>query len=441
MPHKLSILSTTISNSRFSLLRLSGNCNQKGCNPTGVRCSITQNQFTTIRIQQILTAAAFPAVPAPGQSRLTAAFVYKNKPIFKDLLKSADYQQWVNYAGRVSDPKTVTNPTGGWLTYDSLKANIMVGWGSQAGSLSKQKLEDHVEMEIESVRELEFGESEKLMGGGGGAKGGGGCTKELAEGATTEEQEATRLLGGGGALCPPPPSPFMPEILVTYYYTFMPLNLGFSGRGTARDSFNNAINNWRPFSAASDPKFGYEAIFLKKLRAPTVSNTPVGQVVGLTTKALSVSDAAFANGYPTQEPSGLPAGASSGLANASAMPFYAYIFVVLFLLLALGIVYFFCHKKAKIMEAKLDETFFTGKKNDEELLKAQAQQQEATLAKFEQQMVGVGPPPPGMSPHMSMARKSFSGDSMGYPPPPHMSQHPSPGGRRLSQGPPPPGHH
>jgi hypothetical protein len=76
------------------------------------------------------------------------------------------------------------------------------------------------------------------------------------------------------------------------------------------------------------------------------------------------------------------------------MPFYAYIFVVLFLLLALGVVYFFCHKKSKILEAKLDDTFFTGKKQDEDLLKAQAKQQEATLARFEQQLMSGGPPPP-----------------------------------------------
>lgn len=400
-----------------------------------MRCSLTQTQYATIRIQQILTATAFPPVPATGQERLTAAFVYANKNTFKGLLKAADYQQWVNYGGRVDDAKVVTDPLRQWLSYDSLKANIFVGWGGQAGSMSMRMLEENVEMEIESVRELEHGESERLLGGGGGKKA--GCM-HLAEGATqAEQEEAARKLGGGAALCPPPPSPFMPEILVTYYYSFMPLNLGFSGRGTARDSFNNAINNWRPFSFVQDPKWSYEAMFMKKKLDPTVANTPVGQVVGLTTKALSVSDAAFANGYPTEAPTGLPPGASSGLKNSTGMPFYAYIFVVLFLLLALGIVYFFCHKKAKIMEAKLDETFFTGKKGDEELLKQQAQQQELNMAKFEQNMiVGGGPPPPGMSPHLSMARKSFSGDGMAYPPPPHMG---SPGTRRVSQGPSP--HH
>lgn len=396
-----------------------------------MRCSLTQTQFATIRIQQILTAQAFPAVPAPGQERLTAAFVYANKVTVKNLLKTTDYQQWVNYGGRVTDTKIVTDPLRQWLSYDTLKTNIFLGWGGQSGSMSMRMLFENVDMEIESVRELEYGESERLLGGGGGKKSG-GCA-HLAEGATqAEQEEAARQLGGGAALCPPPPSPFMPEILVTYYYSFIPLNLGFSSRGTARDSFNNAVNNWRPFFNVQDPKWSYEAIFLKKKAEPTVANTPVGQVVGLTTKGLSVSDAAFANGYPTEAPTGLPLGASSGLANSTGMPFYAYIFVVLFLLLALGIVYFFCHKKAKIMEAKLDETFFTGKKGDEELLKAQAQQQEANMAKFEQQMVGVGPPPPGMSPHMSMARKSFSADAMAYPPPPHMG---SPGPRRLSQGP------
>lgn len=303
----------------------------------------------------------------------------------------------------------------------------MVGFGQPSGSrLSASALEKHAEIEIEEVRDLAVGEGQRALGGGG-------CRRLAEQGSG----KGIELLGGGAACPPPPPSPFKPEILVTYYYNFVPANLGFSSRNAARESLNAAVNLWKPFT----DKKGYQAMFNKKLNGPDFINTPIFSVVGLATSALSVSDAVFSNGNPTEAPVGLPASASSGLKNAQGMPYFAYIFVVLFLLLALGMIYFFCSKKSKILDSKIEDTFFTGKKQDEELLKAQSKQQQATLAKFEQELMGgpVFPPPPGTSPSQQH-RKSMGGElGMGYPPgmDPRMSMGshlPSPS-RRMSSSP------
>jgi len=312
-------------------------------------------------------------------------------------------------------------------------------WGTQGGQRDTKltDMKEGVQIDIESVEELPHDFSGTVEDA---RRLGGGCRRKLMmSGPRAGEWE----LDGGAPCPPPPPSPFAPQIIVTYFYTLVPQTVGFTSNTAARNSFANAVNaattlsNWNPVS--SGVTYNYQFVFNKYAKGypnGDVTATCASCILfipGLAaTGAPVVSQVASSLGPPSYAPTRLPGQGSSGLSNSGSMPFYAYIFVVLFLLLALGVIYFFCHKKSKILEAKLDDTFFTGKKQDEELLKAQAKQQEATLAKIEQQLMSGGPPPPpGMSPHM--ARKSFVGEAP-YPPPSHMdprlSMH---GARRTSQ--------
>jgi hypothetical protein len=392
--------------------------------------------------------------------------VYANKNDFKILLKQVDYTMWAAYTGRGmgssvgtlfnSDcTSTLTSSTGFcWLPKAVIKQLMVMTWGTQGGQRhisSVDSLHENSEMEIESVEELPHdfsGTAEEART----RQLGGGCRRKLLfSGHRAGEWE----LDGGAPCPPPPPSQFAPQILVTYYYTFVPQTVGFSSNTAARNSFNMALNAGVPpppsataaslspgfwSATSSGTTYTYSSIFSKYAKG-----YPNGDVTascascilfipGLASTGPPVVSSVFASlGPPSYAPTLLPGQGSSGLSNSGSMPFYAYIFVVLFLLLALGVIYFFCHKKSKILEAKLDDTFFTGKKQDEDLLKAQAKQQEATLARFEQQLMSGGPPPPpGMSPHMG--RKSFAGEAP-YPPPPHMDPRLSvhAGARRASQ--------
>ena len=386
-----------------------------------------RNGFIIFRVQQVISAKPYISKDVQGTklSRLTADWVYANKYLFKDLIKAADLSWWNKYSQR---SKGSTD----WLPYNTLKNYANMIWGTQAGW--HNEFEEHTHMEIESVRDLAPGEAETLFGSksdearnveldlaskgqveAGRALGGGGCRK-LVTGSKQKDgvSSSEELLGGGGGGCapppPPPPSPFRPEILITYYYVFIPANLGFSSMLAARNSFNNAVNNWPGYDFFNQ-KSGYQQNFVAKLSGSDFMGTNLATIDGLTTTQLWVSDPAAADGVPTMQPVGMVPG-GSGLANSTSMPYFGYIFVVLFLLLALGIIYFFCSKKAKLLESK-DETFFTGKKQDEEILKSQAAAQEVAMATMEQQFMRSIAPPPQASPNLG--RKSIAVD-MGHNP-------------------------
>jgi hypothetical protein len=432
--------------------------NGQGCNPSARGPS-------TIRLDQILTSLAWDPPYSSPAYQLTAPWVYANKADFKILIKQVDYAMWAAYSGRnmgskigalfstdCASPSAVGQASSlCWLPKMSIKQLMTMTWGAQGGqrdTSSAKSLHENLEMEIESVEELPHDFSGTAADARTRQLGGGCRRKLLFTGPRAGEWE----LDGGAPCPPPPPSQFPPQIFVTYYYTLVPQTVGFSSNVAARNSFKMALTAgvnplpgadtspgyWWPFS--SGIMYNYQYIFKKYAKGyPNGDVTSscascILYIPGLAATGPPVVSEAFASlGPPSDAPTLLPGQGTSGLHNSGTMPFYAYIFVVLFLLLALGVVYFFCHKKSKILEAKLDDTFFTGKKQDEDLLKAQAKQQEATLARFEQQLMSGGPPPPpGMSPHLG--RKSFAGEAP-YPPPPHMDPRLSVhhGARRASQ--------
>ena len=117
--------------------------------PTGITPNVDARGYTVFRVQQVLSANPFIFNPANTiPQRLTAQFVYANKAAFKDLIKNVDIAVWTK-AQKWLAAQTTT-----------LKSNFGTGliWGTQAGWHRK------LEMEISSVRDLQPGESAKLMG-------------------------------------------------------------------------------------------------------------------------------------------------------------------------------------------------------------------------------------------------------------------------------------
>lgn len=413
-----------------------------GCQPgAGQNCGdmTTRNGYIIFRCQQILTSSD-PPPPADSENQwLTKDFVYANKYLFKDLIKQADLSWWNKYSLRNSkDPvtkKTLPNWVD-WLSYDSLKKNTNFVWGTQAGWRSAKQFQEHATMEIESVRDLAPGESEQLFASRSSSdffalereqgqetladevseRSLGGCRKLLKPGSSVEEE----LLGGAGCPPPPPPPPsiFRPEVLITYYYVFVPSDLGFSSMNAARDSFNNAVNNWPlvpktlpagapwvPFTADN----GYRNNFSVKRRdgmtSVEIGDIPIGTpfsstelkyVPGLTTERLWVSTPVVSNGVPTLAPTESSL-VTSGLNNSTSMPAGGYAGCIIVVLIGAAAVWYFCHKKSKAVETRGD-ILFTGKIADHHELGPRVKYQERELQRMEQQFaqhhVNTGPPPP-----------------------------------------------
>ena len=415
---------------------------QSGPGQDNVNCGdmLTRNEYIIFRCQQILTSSD-PPPPADSENEwLTKDFVYANKYLFKDLIKQADLSQWNKYSQRSSkDGKTPDGKAAiDWLSYDNLKKYTNFVWGTQAGWRSVKQLQEHATMEIESVRDLAPGESEQLFASRtsdfyeleneqgqktlaadeASERSLGGCRKLLKAGSSLSGEE--ELLGGAGCPPPPPPPPsiFRPEVLVTYYYVFVPSDLGFSSMNAARDSFNNAVNNWPvpktpvpagttwvPFTADK----GYQSNFVKKRKegltsvetdyaaiGTPFSSTELAKVPGLTTTRLWVSTPVVSNGVPTLAPT-LNSLATSGLNNSTSMPAGGYVGCVIVVLVGVFAVWYFCHKKSKAVETRGD-ILFTGKIADHQELGPRVKYQERELQRMEQhfaqQHVNTGPPPP-----------------------------------------------
>ena len=255
--------------------RPTGGCPQQRNVPCG---NPDRNQFALFRVQPILSADPYRFNPQnTNPKRLTAEFVYANKNTFKDLIKGTDFSLWNKYSMRASGGVN-------WLTYPGvLSTSVTMAWGNQAGWFGGAKSEiseSKAHFELESVRELAPGEGDMLFASKTVQSSsadlpqekrelGGGCRKLTK----AEDGEIVELQGGAAACPPPPPSVFRPEILITYYYSYVPADLGFSSRGASVNSFQTAMLTWNGF-LMSDPKGskGYEATFQDKLKSYANTN-------------------------------------------------------------------------------------------------------------------------------------------------------------------------